>query len=232
MDRYSISPDDEDVVFTRTDTDDSGIWIAPLSKRGAARQLTSSHADNPMFSRKGQILFVRLGGEANYVFSIKPDGTGLRRVIDDPVNSLINISPDGRWILVSRESGEHQSQQILLAYSLDGARPRVLCKSCSVGTLEVMAPPPISWSGDGKAIFVALGAEGTDSEGKTVIIPVNPLELFPRFFEYNSVRELLTSFLPGSKLLQHRLVFPGPNHDTYAVWKVNTQRNLYRISLQ
>jgi hypothetical protein len=232
IDHYAISPDDKDVVFTRADRDNSGIWIAPLDARSEARQLVNSQAFEPLFSRTGEILFVRRGKDANYLYGIKPDGKNLHKLISSPIDLLINVSPDGRWIIASRESGGAPPQQTLLAYSLDGARPRILCRGCAaLGTIDIAGPPVVSWSGDGKTIFASSAGDGADSEGRTVIMPVKPGEPFPLFFGSDSMLALHGSEVPGSQVLEHTIVFPGPHADTYAVWKVNTQRNLYRIGL-
>jgi hypothetical protein len=38
--------------------------------------------------------------------------------------------------------------------------------------------------------------------------------------------------LPGAQLVSHDAVFPGPNPSIYAVMKLTTQRNIYRVSVR
>lgn len=225
--RYAMSPDSRHVAFTRADDENSAIWISPLDKSPSPHQLVSSQADMPMFSRTGEVFFVGHKGRAGHIFRIKQDGGGLQELVTDEIQALVSISPDGRWIVAATAANEPQRQQNVIAYSLQGAYPRVLCRTCVVGTLDLVDPPLISWSADQKAVYFARPIERV----RTIIVPVSPAEAFPRFSEIPLDNDGLLSKIPGTRVLERTTVFPGPNSDVYAIWKVSTQRNLYRIGL-
>ena len=229
---YALSPDSRNVAFTRADEEDLGIWISPLDRRSSPRRLVSLQADMPVFSRSGDVFFVGLERKERSIFRIKQDGTGLQKLVPDPVNVLISISPDGRWIVASTNTGRPQTpQENVVAYSLDGGRPRVLCRTCAVGDVQIIGPPLISWSGDQKSVYFDLVNNGSSDRPKTVVVPVSPGEAFPRFSGSQLIDERLLSKISGARILDRADVFPGPNTKTYAICRISTQRNLYRITL-
>ncbi len=76
-------------------------------------------ADTPLFSRSGDIFFVREERGADYVFRMREDGTELRKVIPDRVGHLISLSPDGRWIIAATETGEPRNPQIVVGKNIE-----------------------------------------------------------------------------------------------------------------
>jgi len=229
--RYAVSPDGKHVVFTRVKQDShSTIWISPLDRRASPRQLVSSVADMPFFARSGEIFFLGREEEAGYVFRIKDDGTGLQKAVPNRIEQLVSLSPDGRWIIAAIATGEPDKPQNIVAYSVQGEPPRVLCKVCGVGSLEI-DPPIISWSLDQKAMYVSLAHNGSGDKPKTVMIPLSSGELLPRLDGDEFVNSPRLTRIPGVRVLDLPSLFPGPDANTYALWRTTTQRNLYRISL-
>jgi Tol biopolymer transport system component/tRNA A-37 threonylcarbamoyl transferase component Bud32 len=228
--RYTVSPDGKRVVFTRADSGGhSSIWMWPLDRHSSPRQLVGPEADNPMFSRGGEIFFVREEGGADYVFRMKEDGTELQKVIPDRIRRLISLSPDGRWIVATTETGESRNPQIVVSYPVRGGTPRVLCRVCGIGNLDI-DPPIISWSLDQKSMYISLTQTGSSDKPRTIVNPLNPGDAFPK-----SSSELVTNpellRMPGVRVLDLPSVFPGPDASTYAFWRISTQRNIYRIGL-
>ena len=224
--RYIVSPDGKYVVFTKMDSGGrSSIWMWPLDRHSSPRQLVAPEADDPIFSRSGEIFFRRKEGEANYVFRTKQDGTGLRKAIPDEISRLINLSPDGRWIVAATQTGNPMNPQIIARYPVAGGPSQVLCRVCAVGTLEQIGSPIVGWSLDQNSMYVSL-----HDKLKTVVVPLKSGEAFPKSSnEWVTNPELLRT--PGVRVLDLPSVFPGPDASTYAFWRLSTQRNLYRISL-
>ncbi|MGH9512525.1 MAG: protein kinase domain-containing protein [Terriglobales bacterium] len=229
--RYAVSPDGKHVVFTRADTAaHSSIWIWSVDRNSSPRQLVASDADRPLFSRTGEVFFVRWDDEGGYIFRMKEDGTELRKAIPDRVGNLIGLSPDGRWIVATTNTGDSNRPQDVVAYPLHGGRPRILCKVCGVGGLEV-DPPVVSWSQDQKAMYVSLAHNGSSDKAKTVVIPLSSGDALPNFSGDELVNNPELLKISGARVLDRTSVFPGRDANTYAFWRTTTQCNLYRISL-
>ena len=228
--RYAVSPDGSWLVFTRPGkVDHPGIWLWPLDRHISPRLLLDRDADTPMYSRDGKLFFTADDGDNRYVFSMKEDGTNLVKAIPDPVGRLISVSPDGRWTVATIGTGDSKDPQAVVAYPVSGGQPRVLCRNCGIGTLDV-DPPIVGWSQDQRSMYVSLAHNGSDDKPRTIVIPLIAGEAVPK-----SMREMITDpellRMPGVHVLDLPSVFPGPDASTYAYWKVITQRNLYRISL-
>ena len=228
--RYSVSPDGRNVVFTRVGDENSAIWISPLDRRDSLRKLVSSQADMPMFSRAGEVFFVGYEGRKGHIFRIQQAGTGLHKFSAGNIEALVGISPDGRWIVAETDTGEPQTLEKVVAYSLDSGRSRVLCGKCAIG-MDMIDPPLVSWSADQKAIYFGLVHTRSNDRAKTVVIPVSPSEAFPRFSGVPLDDDRLLSKIAGARVFERTALFPGPNTNVYAIWKRSTQRNLYRIGL-
>ena len=76
-----------------------GYWMSPT---GQTTTLTDSHyIDNfPSWSPDGTTIAFTRNMRGNYdIFTIRPDGSGLRRLTTDPANEAHSTwSPDGQWI--------------------------------------------------------------------------------------------------------------------------------------
>jgi eukaryotic-like serine/threonine-protein kinase len=228
--RYVVSPSGKRVAFTRADTSgDSGIWISPVDRHSPPRQLVTSEADMPKFSRDGDIFFVHHEAGAGHVFRMKEDGTEAHEAIPDRTDVLISVSPDGRWIVVANDITDTAPRQNVIAYPLRGGRPRVLCTMCAVGTGEVY-PPLINWSSDQKSLYISLNNNGSTDQPKTVVIPLNSGAAFPQFWRAELLTDPELSKFPGVRVLNLTNLFPGPDATTYALWRMRTQSNLYRVS--
>jgi serine/threonine protein kinase len=225
--RYDVSPDGKQVVFTRPAAESpSGIWIWSLGGHAAPRQLLAAEADTPMFARNGEILFSMKQGVSKYIFRMKQDGTEVRKGMPDPIDRLISVSPDDRWIVAAVSRG---GSQIVSAFPMQGGLPRVLCRVCSVGSLDV-DPPIVTWSLDQKSMYLCLAHTGGNDKPQTIVIPLNAGDAFPASWS-DLVTNAKLPHRPGVRRLEVPNVFPGLNAANYAFWQLSAQRNLYRISL-
>ena len=220
--RYSVSPDDQTLVFTRNDGGHSSLWLSPLDRHSPPKQLVAGETDDPMFTSDREIFFVREEGGAKHVFRMKADGSDAQKVIPEDIHSLLAVSPDHRVIVVAIYSGDPKQPQTLFAYPVDGGAPRILCRVCGIGTLEQIWAPLVNWSRDQKAMYV--------STDKTYVIPLNGRAL-PTSLPRNLNDDQAWMKKPGIRVMDTPCVFPGPDPSMYSFCKVSTQRNLYRLSL-
>ncbi len=98
----SFSPDGDEVVYRVWGDTAEGLRIVSLAD-GAVRTLTTGYDNFPAWSPAGDlIVFSRLAGGDFDIFSVRPDGTGLRQLTTTPGgDSHPAWSPDGAHILFS-----------------------------------------------------------------------------------------------------------------------------------
>ena len=98
----SFSPDGDEVVYRVWGDTAEGLRIVDLAD-GTVRTLTTGYDNFPAWSPAGDlIVFSRLAGGDFDIFSIRPDGTDLRRLTTTPGgDSHPAWSPDGQHILFS-----------------------------------------------------------------------------------------------------------------------------------
>jgi Tol biopolymer transport system component len=213
---YDISADGEQVVMEAVDREGtSRVWLARLDRKLPPQQIPNLEAKQPRFGPDGDIFFRRPEGAATFVYRVRPDGSGLRKVIEQPVPLLGVVSPDRRWITgwTSRPGNDASAWQ---AFPLDGRPPLPL--GSSVGW---------NWSADGAWVSVSGGPIG---EGRSYLIPLARGEVFPRMPAEGFHTEQEVAQLPGARKVDARTV-PGPSPDLYAFYRTTTQRNLYRIPI-
>ena len=81
------------------------LWLARLDHSAPLRQIPKVEGGQPHFGPAGEVLFRHdeqvstADGSLGFIYRVLPDGTGLRKAFEQPVN-LFNyprpISPDGR----------------------------------------------------------------------------------------------------------------------------------------
>lgn len=98
----SFAPDEHHVVFRYRGQNEQGLRILNLDD-GTIRVLTTERDDVPAWSPNGdRIAFTRAVDGSFDIFSIKPDGTDLKRLTDAPGHDAhCSWSPDGKHLLFS-----------------------------------------------------------------------------------------------------------------------------------
>lgn len=152
------SPDGRTVAFVQqvtshldrqsTGTNIQWIWTVRIDGSGLRRLVRGTR---PRWTPDGRrIVFQRIGlyGQANSIASMRPDGTGFRRVlVSAGGDHFLDLSPDGRrvvWYGVIRREGE-------LRYGL-------YTSSINGGGFRLVHSPPVpyrydaAWSPDGSRI--------------------------------------------------------------------------------
>jgi Tol biopolymer transport system component len=219
---FDISRDGRQVVMEAPDAAGRArLWLAPLDRSVPLRQIPNVEGGQPHFGPDDEIFFRHnegastVAGSLGFIYRVRPDGSGLRKAFEQPVNQFNSprpVSPDGRWVYAWAPlpgDGPAAGQ----VFSLDGK-------------------PPISLGGSGAVSWAAGGAlltTGLTPQG--VFVPLAPHEILPQIPAGRFRFEEEIARLPGARKIEGRLVAPGPSPDVYGSYRGNTQRNLFRIPI-
>jgi len=234
MSSYSISHDGKKVVFTSVGASggEDGIWVAELDRRTPPRQLTRSGEFRAFYGAPGEIIYINQGA-VRHLYRMKDDGSASQMLIPDAVNNLMSVSPDGRWafVLLLRTAAEGGGTYMQLVSTRDERRVPVCSDACVLGFGPVrLQAPPLSWSADGKSLFVSLQYFGLRTR-RTIILPnrsdLPPEQLWPRGLR----TEADVAANPGAKVVIEANVFPAQDSSAYLFWRRTTHSNLYRMPL-
>ena len=244
MMHYAISADGKQVAFSmKDDGGKSGIWIAPVDRRSPPVRVPSpanspaADEDLPFFLPNGDLVFMAVEGNSNFVYRAKPDGSGRQKVISQGIFDLDSVSPDGRWVIAGIK-GEGESEATPTAFPMDGGTPVPVCR-CLVRA---------SWDSAGEVLYGDfLGLEGEEvrqTAGRKLygmrVQPGVGLPKFPRG-GITSVADLAGATviqLPANTVSSAEADTPANTRaaavadaTTYAYVVRSTHRNLYRIPL-
>jgi Tol biopolymer transport system component len=217
MEQYDISRDEKRVVFISAgETGRQGVWLAPLDGRSAPRPLTSSRGEQAFFGASGEVFFAAQEKDGTFIYRVKEDGSELRKVIAHAILSLYGVSPDGKHIAVWEESSN-----AVAAYPVDGGTPTIICQKC--GT-RVSSPRQVTWSRDGKLLYLAALA------GQAVYsVPLRAGQILPPLPRAGLQSPDEMAALPGAKQLPKPFAVTGPDPSVYVYPKFTAQRNIYRV---
>jgi hypothetical protein len=194
-----------------------GLWLAPLDRQSPPRMIPNAEgARQPVFTPDGDILFRRGEGTTNFVYRIRPDGSGMQQALERPIAGLSTASRDGRWIVAWSFLPDNEGMAVQ-AFPLSGAPPVIIA-----------AHAAFDWSPGGDSVSVS---GGPIADNRSYIIPLAPGEALPRMPAEGFRSEEEIAQLPGARRVD-ALTVPGPTSDVYAFYRGTTQRNLYRIPLQ
>ena len=212
---YDVSPDGEHIVVETSGPDGvSRLWIAAVDRQSPPRQLPNLEGRQPRFGPEGEIYFRRQDGAASFVYVVSQDGTGVRRVVEQPVMMTGNVSPDGKWI-TGWSGVEAAGWQ---AFPLHGGAPRLLGTTRNAAAWQ--------WSAGGYSMIYY-----AEAEHATYLVPVAAGEMFPPFPRGGLHSEREVAALPGARKIEEGAV-PGPSQDLYAFHRQTIQRNLHRIPIR
>ena len=216
---YDISVDGLHIVMDATDPEGRrGLWLAPLDRQLAPRMIpTGEGGRQPKFGPDGEIFFRRAeAGVSNFVYRMRPDGSGTRKALEQSVALLFSLSRDGRWI-VGWSSPPDSDEMATLAFPLSGGPPVILAPSA---TWE--------WAPGGNSVAVSGGLIPQD---RSYLIPVTQGQAMPQVPLEGFRSEEEIARLPGVRKID-AIAVPGPSPDVYVFYRGTTQRNLYRVPLQ
>src|SRR5262249_51459822 len=155
---YDISRDGREVVLGVADEDGKPrLWVAPVDGSRPPRRIANVEGQNPVFAPNGEILVRQLAGTSSFIFRIRPDGTELRRALEQAAFYGGGISPDGQWIRIWGPLPDRVSAGVSLV-QLDGGRKVIVGSNTR-----------LQWSGSGDCIWISAGAV---PDGRSYIIPL------------------------------------------------------------
>jgi len=229
---YALSRDGKKVVFTTAESQNNdGIWIADLDRRSAPRQLTRGREFRAFFGATGEIVYMNQG-DVRHLYKMKEDCSSNEQISPDAVNVLISVSPDGNWAAAMLPQNANTDGLQLMFFSTRGEAPFLACRD---GCAQGFGPSRtgasiISWSLDGKYVYVGLKSFGLRTN-RTVVLPYKsgvPLEtLWPKGLK----TEQDVPANPGARVINEGDAFPAGTAGAYLFWKRTTLSNLYRIPL-
>ncbi|SPF44229.1 Serine/threonine protein kinase [Candidatus Sulfopaludibacter sp. SbA4] len=230
---YSLSPNGREVAMETADKEGKPrLWLAALDHSSPPRQIPNVEGRTPRFGPGGEILFRRIAGSrmegtTGYVYGVRPDGSGLRKVLEQPVFFMGGVTPDRKslhaWAPLS--SNGRPAFQV---FPLDGGPPVVLGGAVS-----------FSWSPGGDSVSVSSAFGSPIPEGRSYVIPLARGQILPQIPEGGFRSEAQVSSLPGARRIDVASVIgfvagaiiPGPSPDVYAFYRSSIQRNLYRVPI-
>jgi Tol biopolymer transport system component len=222
---YDLSPDGKQVVMNARDGEGKPqLWLARVDRRSPPRPIPNVEGDGPLFGPGGEVFFRAREGSYGYVYTVRQDGTGLRKVSDYPVISTGAIAPDGRSVVVyarHARAGEEPTGAAVILPLAGGAPIRL-----SGGGEEASA----RWSARHEFLYLPGSStmSGATDQG-TLVVPLSANQLFPKIPEGGFAADSDLARLPGARLIDASEIAPGPSPDVYAFSRRTVQRNLYRI---
>jgi eukaryotic-like serine/threonine-protein kinase len=219
---YDISADGKHIVFaSKLQTKGPRIWLAPLDRRSAPRRLSSADEDRPLFMPDGDIVFRVSERNTNFLYRMKPDGTGRQRLLPTQVIDVDAISPDGAFVLATAAVADEDIPAALLAFPLNGGTPQQICAPC-LG----------EWTPDGSYLVLDWWGAGAMSAGrKTFAISLRAGRMLPPLPPNGIKSRSDLDSIPGLRVIDQPGAVPGPDLATYAFTRTSVHRNLYRIAL-
>ena len=217
---YDISADGKFVAVAPTDHRNEPIWLVSLDRSAAARPIPNARGSRPIFGATGELFFdvSDPGGTWSHVFKIAIDGSGLTKVIEQPVVGLRGISADRRWLIVRLRD----QQSTMVAFDVRGGPPVKL----ATGALNSYQ---WEWSPDGRRLAISGPDVGRD--GHTYIVPLEAGRMFPEIPAggFRTIGELAK--IPGARRIEYGDAVPAAG-DAYVFSRRSVQRNLYRIPVR
>ena len=217
---FAITKDGGTVVFAKKDENKvTHLWVASTDHRASPRELESTETeDTPFLLPNGDVIYRGAEGEKNYAYTRKQDGSGKRKLLEEPILEVAAVSPDGRWTVVLKrtdEDKEHPYQTA--AYPNGGGDPVVICRTLCRAR----------WSNDGKYMTVQFDVT---QELRTLVVPVRKESGLPELPRGGVL--VPEDFGPNGKVK----VLPGGvdslvGPEKYSYTQTNVRRNIYRIPI-
>jgi hypothetical protein len=195
------------------------------------RITSTASEDSPHFLPDGEIVFRAIEGGSNFLYRMKADGSGRRKITTERILDAFSVSPDGRWFVANTSIPNQEQTSATKAYKVDGGDALTMCLGYCL----------LSWDVPGKFIYVYFPQLSENSYALPVLpelgLPKLPSTGFsrvedlantknavmlPRFEDLSSTRNAVT--VP-------QIAASALSPSVYAYTRQNTRRNLYRIQL-
>jgi Tol biopolymer transport system component/predicted Ser/Thr protein kinase len=218
---YSVSHDGKEVAFVRSDqSGHPSIWVAPTNRRSSPVRISSQSAieDSPFFLPDGDLVFRAIEGGSNFLYRMKADGTGRRKISNQPVFDAFafSASPDGRWFLAASPGPDQEHTVQATAFAVDGSTSVPVC----LGYCRLI------WESTGKFVYLYFPSLHQGNYP----LPVLPGTGLPKLPPAGISRaEDLTNAKAGAPIAQ--TIDSALSPSVYAYTRQTIRRNLYRIPL-
>jgi eukaryotic-like serine/threonine-protein kinase len=214
---YSVSHDGKEVAFAMKDqSGHPNLWIASTNRRSSPVHLSSAAiADSPFFLRDGELVFRAIEGGSNFIYRMKTDGTGRRKIASERVIEVTSVSPDGRWVVAGGLGSDQEPGAGVRAYAVDGSARVTFC----------LVNCELNWDMSGK--FAFLNFVESYRGGWLPIMHDSGLPKIPPRGVFG------VEDLPNPKAITAipSYVQSAVSPSVYAYTRPSTRRNLYRIQL-
>jgi hypothetical protein len=197
------------------------VWLATVDGRSAPRRLTAGDGLQAFFGAGGEVFFAAQEKDGTFIYRVNPDGSYLRKAIPTPVYLLYGVPPDGKNVAAWVTGSNQETKDAVLVYPLDGGAPTMICRTC--GGRDSEFPQFLSWSPDGKFLYISIWAQATYA------VPLSPGRILPPLPSSGIESVEAAARLPGAKAFPVPGAFAGPNPSIYAFSKTTAQRNIYRV---
>lgn len=224
MTAFDLSPDGRQVLYATAGPDGRApLWVAPLDRSQPATKVNIFDAQFPHFGNNGQILFMTTEGSANYLERTNSDGSQRSKVSEDPIATVMGVSPGRHWAMVNVAGTPEDSHAAIMAIPLDGGAPVRICASYCSGP---------RWSPDGKFLFIPVEDPSRAGPGRSLAIPLGPGETLPPLPAGGIAPSAQPAVVRGARSVPRGALTPGSDPEIYAWVNTTIHRNLYRISLR
>ncbi|MGA2299122.1 MAG: protein kinase [Candidatus Acidiferrum sp.] len=214
---YALSPNGERVVFVqKNEKGISNLWIAPTDRHTSPRHLQSQeNEDSPSFLPNGDLIYRASRNGSNYLYKKKQDGTGEKRILDQPILDFLALSPTGKWaMLAQKEPNDEEHPYRLMAYPLEGGPGTPLCRAICTG----------GWDSSEGHLFLSFLEKGE----KTYFLPTGDRGELPKLPSTGLTNSEELNAIAGVKNTPAR-VESAISPDVYSFTRFTNRRNLYRI---
>jgi serine/threonine protein kinase/Tol biopolymer transport system component len=215
---YAVSRDGKRIALAvRDEKGVSHLWIAAAGRRSAPQRLESQESeDSPLFLPDGDLIYRASRGGKNYLYTKKKDGTGEKKIVDEPILDLETLSPDGKWVIAARSDKNEEHPFQLMAYPTGSGNPVLLCPTLCMTDWDASGAHMFFWMGRDTNTYVLTTENGRG-------LPKLPASgvLTPQQFKV----------LSNVKVLPEQ-VESAVTPDIYVYTRTSTRRNLYRIPIQ
>jgi Tol biopolymer transport system component len=103
MEGYSVSRDGKQVAFAMSDpSGHSSLWVALTDHSSSPKRISlagTETEDSPFFLPDGDLIFRAIESGSNFLYRMKADGSGRRRISPQRIFDARAVSPDGRWVI-------------------------------------------------------------------------------------------------------------------------------------
>jgi Tol biopolymer transport system component len=219
IDEYAVSEDGKEVAFTMSDqSSHPNIWVAPTNRRSSPIHIGSTASeDSPKFLPNGDIVFRAVEGGMNFLYRMKADGSGRRKITPEQILDALAVSPDGRWFVASTPISTQEQTAATKAYNVDGGEAVTLCLGYCL----------LHWDVANKFMY----AHFPQMSEKSYALPVLHDSGLPKVLPAGLTRVEDFTKLKDAVILP-QFVESAVSPSVYVYSRQNIRRNLYRIPLQ